>query len=404
MTPNKKLQVFISSTYLDLRDERQAAVEAVLAAGHIPAGMELFAAGDESQMNVIKRWINESDIYMLILGGRYGSIESKSQKSYVQLEYEYALEKGKPVFSVVIDEKCLERKVKKFGSIVIETAHTDKLKAFRELVCSKIVRFWNDPRDIKLSIMETMADFGKRPELIGWVPGNEIISVNRVQADYSDVLQNYRNEIDILRSLKGAGITGSYRNREAALRGFARAVDDETREVMIVGSSLKGLLQKDKYGEFADKLRFKIEVARVTVKFLLTHPVVADLRNRQEGRRGSEIGKEIVESLMILRDWHVPPDDIRLYRGSPTCFAIKTERFMLLNPYPYANIAYSSPCLIVETSEDNPGYFYHEFDRSHFSAWDSALATQVVDYERTISQLSGDLEKYGELISRIFET
>jgi hypothetical protein len=30
----KRLQVFVSSTYLDLKDERQAAVDAILTAGH----------------------------------------------------------------------------------------------------------------------------------------------------------------------------------------------------------------------------------------------------------------------------------------------------------------------------------------------------------------------------------
>jgi len=34
-----KIQVFISSTYTDLIEERQAVVQAVLQAGHIPAGM-----------------------------------------------------------------------------------------------------------------------------------------------------------------------------------------------------------------------------------------------------------------------------------------------------------------------------------------------------------------------------
>ncbi|WP_313560496.1 DUF4062 domain-containing protein, partial [Ruminiclostridium cellobioparum] len=59
----KKLQVFISSTYIDLIEERQAAVEAVLSIGHIPAGMELFTAGDESQWMTIKKWIENSDVY-----------------------------------------------------------------------------------------------------------------------------------------------------------------------------------------------------------------------------------------------------------------------------------------------------------------------------------------------------
>lgn len=179
MTKKKKLQVFISSTYTDLRDERQAAVEAVLTSGHIPAGMELFAAGDETQMNVIKRWIDESDVYMLILGGRYGSIEPKSQKSYIQLEYEYALKKGKPLFAVVIDENYLEKKVKKYGTSVIEKEYPPKLKQFRVLVCSKMVRFWKDTKDIKLSILEAIKDFSDRPELMGWIRYEEVDEINK---------------------------------------------------------------------------------------------------------------------------------------------------------------------------------------------------------------------------------
>ena len=81
MNNPKKYQIFVSSTFTDLIAERQSAVEAILKAGHIPAGMELFTSTNKSQWEVIKRWINESDIYMLILGGRYGSVEPESGKS-----------------------------------------------------------------------------------------------------------------------------------------------------------------------------------------------------------------------------------------------------------------------------------------------------------------------------------
>lgn len=74
----RKLQVFVSSTFKDLIEERQAAVSAILRAGHIPAGMELFTTGDKSQMKTIEKWLDESDVYMVILGGRYGSIEPTS--------------------------------------------------------------------------------------------------------------------------------------------------------------------------------------------------------------------------------------------------------------------------------------------------------------------------------------
>ncbi|TNT40442.1 DUF4062 domain-containing protein, partial [Escherichia coli] len=103
----RKLQVFVSSTFTDLIEERQAAVSAILKAGHIPAGMELFTAADRSQMDIIKNWIDESDVYMLILGGRYGSIEPTTGKSYTELEYDYAVEQGKALFAVVIKEEAL---------------------------------------------------------------------------------------------------------------------------------------------------------------------------------------------------------------------------------------------------------------------------------------------------------
>lgn len=60
----KELQVFISSTYIDLIDERQSAVQAVLDSGHIPAGMELFKAGNETQLETIYKWIDNSDVYI----------------------------------------------------------------------------------------------------------------------------------------------------------------------------------------------------------------------------------------------------------------------------------------------------------------------------------------------------
>ena len=165
----KRLQIFVSSTYSDLIQERQAAVEAILTAGHIPAGMELFTSGDESQMEVIKQWIDESDVYLLILCGRYGSVEPKTGKSYTQLEYEYALEKGKPLFACAITETALESRVKIHGSSAIETDNPQKLKDFRELVLSKMVRFWDDSKDIKISIGETLAHFSRRDDLNGWV-------------------------------------------------------------------------------------------------------------------------------------------------------------------------------------------------------------------------------------------
>ncbi|HGA1022775.1 TPA: DUF4062 domain-containing protein [Bacillus cereus] len=171
----RKLQIFISSTYIDLKDERQAAVEAILDAGHIPAGMELFKAGNETQLKTIKRWIDESDVYLLILGGRYGSVEPESGKSYTHLEYEYAIEKGMPVFAVVLSEPLLFSKAAQFGAdSVFEKKEHDKYKGFQDFVHTKIVRKVDDLKDIKLSIHTTLNEFKDLYKFSGWVKGSEV--------------------------------------------------------------------------------------------------------------------------------------------------------------------------------------------------------------------------------------
>lgn len=173
---NKKLQVFVSSTYTDLIEERQAAVQAILDAGHIPAGMELFKAG-KSQMKTIQKWIDDSDVYMLILGGRYGSIEEESGLSYTELEYNYAISKNIPVFAIVLDEKFLHIKAASCGNDeIFEKDNINKYKEFKSWVMSKIVKTVNDISKIESIIHATLNDIltDEEYQLIGWVKDNSL--------------------------------------------------------------------------------------------------------------------------------------------------------------------------------------------------------------------------------------
>src|SRR5215813_12527546 len=130
----RKLQIFLSSTYENLIDHRLAAMEAILASGHIPVAMDQFSPGDETAWEKIRSWIDESDGFILILGGRYGSIEPLSGKSYVQLEYEYAMEKKKPFFALVVSKEHHEQRVKEIGFKADEREHPDKYVAFKKTV------------------------------------------------------------------------------------------------------------------------------------------------------------------------------------------------------------------------------------------------------------------------------
>jgi len=229
---DKKFQVFVSSTFTDLKEERQAAVEAILSSGNIPAGMELFTAGDESQMTVIKRWIDESDVYLLILGGRYGSIEKSTGKSYTHLEYEYALSLNKPLFSIVISEKALEKKVKEKGISVIEQDNANKLKVFKDYVLQNLVKFYDDKKDIKIAIHETISDFTYRKELVGWIKGNNTVNTAQLAEEIARLTrENSELRSQILKNNNALYANLTYEELKELLEKSKYPKDDDNKNM-----------------------------------------------------------------------------------------------------------------------------------------------------------------------------
>lgn len=110
---DKKYQVFISSTFSDLIEERKKIQEILLMADCIPAGMEAFVATNEEQFNVIKKVIDLCDYYVLIVGGRYGSVNESTGLSYTEMEYDYAVENNIPVLVFALTVALIFRLRKK---------------------------------------------------------------------------------------------------------------------------------------------------------------------------------------------------------------------------------------------------------------------------------------------------
>lgn len=133
-----KYQCFISSTFEDLHEERMKCVNAILDAGHIPTGMEYFKAGRPPR-EIIHKWIDESDIVILILGGRYGTIDPQEGISYTEEEYRYALKQKKEIFSLILSESYLHEKAAKLAKenkrgAIFEKRNRNLYNAFRKLV------------------------------------------------------------------------------------------------------------------------------------------------------------------------------------------------------------------------------------------------------------------------------
>ena len=127
---------------------------------------------------------------MLILGGRYGSVESKSGKSYTQLEYEYALNRNIPVFTVVLSKDFLTSKINSLGlEKTMEQDYPDKHKSFKTTVMSKIIREVDDCKDIKIAIHSTLNEFINEFALTGWIRNSKENDTIQLLKDNTNLLK-----------------------------------------------------------------------------------------------------------------------------------------------------------------------------------------------------------------------
>lgn len=209
----KKMQIFVSSTYEDLRDERQKMVEAILDAGHIPAGMELFG-GAGTVIETIKKWIDESDIYILLLGGTYGSIyeEDKDKISFTEWEYRYAWSINKPVCAIALSDSMLHfnASVRSKGTVIFEEKNKDKYEKFKKYVCSKgICKTIYNISDISGAVQSHITNVlnDDKYNLVGWVRADSIITDWNELSDIS-LKETIRNIFDtfISRTYEGTDV------------------------------------------------------------------------------------------------------------------------------------------------------------------------------------------------------
>lgn len=172
-------------------------MQALLELDCIPSGMELFPAADDDQWNLIKQVIDDCDYYVVIIGGRYGSV-GKGGKSYTQMEYEYAVSKGKPVLAFLH---------KSPGTIAADKSEESsegrsKLKAFRELAEKKMCKYWSSPEELGSVVSRSVVKLMKSKPAVGWVRADlvpdetaskEILKLKKQLEDLQHELESTRN-------------------------------------------------------------------------------------------------------------------------------------------------------------------------------------------------------------------
>lgn len=171
---DKRYQVFISSTFADLEEERKGVMEAIVELDCFPAGMEMFPASNMEQFEYIKSVIDESDYYVIIVAGRYGSV-AEDGISYTEKEFDYAREQGIPILAFV-KENINELPSTK---IEIDQNKRKKLDEFRlKVLDGRLAKFWDTSEQLKYCLHSSLAREMKMNPRIGWIRGDSSSDIN----------------------------------------------------------------------------------------------------------------------------------------------------------------------------------------------------------------------------------
>jgi hypothetical protein len=173
----KRYQVFISSTYSDLKDERHQVMQTLLEMDCIPTGMELFPAKDEEQLEFIKKVIDDCDYYLIIIGGRYGSTTADGI-SFTEKEYDYAV--GKRIHIIALVHGNPE--IIPAGKTEMDPQARQKLDAFRDKVSTgRLIKTWTKAEDLPALVMRSLMSSIKSHPAIGWVRADSVANVDLLQ-------------------------------------------------------------------------------------------------------------------------------------------------------------------------------------------------------------------------------
>ena len=187
MPDKRKFSIFISSTYEDLKEERQALIGVALENNFIPVGMEQFHAAPATQWDVITKMIDECDFYLLMIGGRYGSIDDTVGISYTEKEYDYAKSKGIPVIALIMRSEAItvdkqdysDEKHDKFEKMRM-------LDAFRDKVMNggNTVDFYGSVTELKYVASPSLRNAIEYADRnAGWVRYKDVADIINEQVD-----------------------------------------------------------------------------------------------------------------------------------------------------------------------------------------------------------------------------
>lgn len=256
MQGKKKLEtvesynVFVSSTWEDMQSYREAVRGALNKAGCIPCGMERFSASAQSPLETCFEELKKSQLYICILGMRYGSIDKESGKSYTELEYEKAKELNLPILAFLIDEEKAVFKKKDLDSedMAIKMSKLEefkkKIKDSKEVTCA----FFDSPATLSDLVFRSITAEIKRRLGINTLTNDEketYIDGAQLYRKFVRRPRKYKNNVVTLRVRFDGNFSGKIRDAVFNAFGFVRGDTLYLQNLFVLGSNIIDVSQKE---------------------------------------------------------------------------------------------------------------------------------------------------------------
>lgn len=129
------MKTFLSSTYVDLVDHREAAAEAIERLGQQVGRMEVFGARPDEPSEACLAEIDECDFFVGIYAHRYGYVPDGAGVSITEAEFDHAKAKNKPLFCFLVDDEHPWP-----PKMIEDEPGKSKLRSFKAKIGSGLVR------------------------------------------------------------------------------------------------------------------------------------------------------------------------------------------------------------------------------------------------------------------------
>ncbi len=315
----RKYQVFVSSTYEDLKTERQAAISCLLDMNCIPVGMEQFPASSLSQWEYVKRMIDMSDYYLLIVAGKYGSIDPEENISYTEKEYRYAVGKKMPILAFLHQNIDLLPAIK----VGATDEERDRLRNFHNTVkaAGRLVDFYSNEEELKYKIAMAIPKIISDIPMPGWVRADQAEKAIATERNFSGIqdlqkqLKEIQNtilekveqtqmkwepiseeEIDAMFNTEKEEVRVPILSEEAR-HLLVEATKDAAGQILVI-NSLEGTdIQTNNKVMNIDKIGKNVAIWRAAVEELKNNQLIMAIGNRNEIFQLTKLGYDVSEKI-----------------------------------------------------------------------------------------------------------